>query len=112
VVVNPDYYVWDGDEYVGYYNGSYFYLSGNIWLPLSGDRYDRFHRWERSHSDWRSHAYRSRYEHRGYDAHHYYRDRSDRYDRNRYDNDRNRWDNDRHDRDNDRHDRDNDGHRH
>jgi hypothetical protein len=59
VYVVPDSYVWDGYEYVGYANGGYFYLSGSIWLPLERSRYERFHAWERHHSDWRSHAIRN-----------------------------------------------------
>ena len=56
--VVPDDYVWDGYEYVGFVGGAYFYLGpGNVWLSCEPYRLERFHGWERSHADWREHAY-------------------------------------------------------
>lgn len=53
----PDYYVWDGDEYVGVIGGQYYYLgSGNVWLPLDASRVTRWHHWENAHADWHAHA--------------------------------------------------------
>jgi hypothetical protein len=59
-VLIPDYYVWDGVEYVGVVGTQYVYLGpGNIWLICDGVRFDRFHRWESVHRDWRVHAIRN-----------------------------------------------------
>lgn len=53
----PDYYVWDGYEYVGVVGGQYYYLGpGNVWLVLDPARSARFHGWERDHANWRTHA--------------------------------------------------------
>jgi len=53
----PDYYVWDGVEFVGVIGTDYYYLgSGNVWLICDPDRLARFHDWERGHADWRTHA--------------------------------------------------------
>jgi hypothetical protein len=53
----PDYYVWDGYEYVGVVGGQYFYLGpGNVWIACDPVRLARFHGWERSHVNWRVHA--------------------------------------------------------
>ena len=56
----PDYYVWDGFEYVGVVGGQYLYLGpGNVWLVCEPYRLERFHGWERGHPDWQSHAIRN-----------------------------------------------------
>jgi len=53
----PDYYVWDGYEYVGVVGDQYYYLGpGNVWLVCEPFRLERFHGWERGHADWRAHA--------------------------------------------------------
>jgi hypothetical protein len=53
----PDYYVWDGYEYVGVVGDQYCYLGpGNVWLVCEPFRLERFHGWERGHPDWRTHA--------------------------------------------------------
>lgn len=57
VVVVPDYYVWDGYEYVGVVGDQYYYLGpGDVWVVCDPPRLERFHAWERGHPDWRSHA--------------------------------------------------------
>lgn len=57
VGVYPDYYVWDGYEYVGVVGGQYYYLGpGRVWLHCEPWRLERFHGWERYHSDWHTHA--------------------------------------------------------
>ena len=54
VVEVPDYYVWDGVEYVGFVGDTGFYLGpGNVWLVCEPFRVARFHDWERFHADWR-----------------------------------------------------------
>ena len=56
VVEVPDYYVWDGIEYVGFVGDTSFYLGpGNVWLVCDPIRVRRFHDWERVHVDWRVH---------------------------------------------------------
>lgn len=56
-VMVPESYTWDGVEYVGLVGDRYYYLgAGNVWLVAGPDRLAYFHGWERSHSDWRSHA--------------------------------------------------------
>lgn len=53
----PDGYVWDGYEYVGVVGDQYFYLgAGNVWIACEPWRVERFHGWERGHSDWRGHV--------------------------------------------------------
>jgi len=60
VVEVPDSYVWDGVEFVGVVGGAYFYLGpGDVWLACDPVRLERFHGWERYHSDWRDHAIRN-----------------------------------------------------
>lgn len=60
VAVVPDYYVWDGEEYVGVIGDQYYYLGpNNVWLTLDAPRQTRFHEWEKSHSDWRQHEIRN-----------------------------------------------------
>ena len=107
VAVVPQFYVWDGSEYVGAYNGDYYYLAGGgFWLPLDQNfsRHDRFHDWQGHHPDWRSHAIRSDYNyHRHSEPVRYYRDNDqrgmDRTDRDQRDRDQRDRD---HDRDHDR----------
>jgi hypothetical protein len=54
VVEVPDYYVWDGIEFVGYVGSSCFYLGpGNVWFVCDPIRVARFHDYERFHPDWR-----------------------------------------------------------
>jgi hypothetical protein len=56
VDVVPDYYVWDGVEYVGVVGSTYYYLGpDNEWIVCDSRRLARFHAWERIHSDWRAH---------------------------------------------------------
>ena len=65
VDVYPNYYVWDGYEYVGIVGGQYYYLGpGEVWFRCEPFRVTRFHEWESYHSDWRAHAiYNNRYRH-------------------------------------------------
>ncbi|HUA37720.1 MAG TPA: hypothetical protein VMA35_04885 [Candidatus Sulfopaludibacter sp.] len=59
-VVAPDYYVWDGFEYVGVVGGRYYYLGPrNVWIACEPFRLARFQDWERFHPDWRNHAIRN-----------------------------------------------------
>src|SRR5580704_20925 len=55
----PDNYVWDGTEYVGTIGSGYYYLSGDVWLPLDTPRLTRWHAYEHDHADWRTHAIRN-----------------------------------------------------
>jgi hypothetical protein len=56
----PDFYVWDGDEYVGVVGSQYYYLGpGNIWMVMDPPRLHRFQTWERGNPNWRSHATRN-----------------------------------------------------
>ena len=75
-VMVPDYYAWDGVEYVGFVGGQYFYLgAGNVWLVCEPFRLERFHGWEREHADWQTHAVRNdRYR---TDSHGHYQPRHD-----------------------------------
>lgn len=60
VQVAPDYYVWDGYEYVGIAGGRYYYLGpGHVWIACEPFRVTRFHDWERHHPDWHAHATRN-----------------------------------------------------
>ena len=52
----PDYYTWDGYEYVGVVNGQYVYWSGGVWVMAPPAIVFRFHGWERFHPDWHRHA--------------------------------------------------------
>jgi hypothetical protein len=63
VAYAPDYYTWDGNEYVGVSNGEYVYWTGGAWLIAPPFVLGRFHGWERYHHDWRRHAvpYRRRF---------------------------------------------------
>jgi hypothetical protein len=59
VVVYPDYYVWDGVEYVGLHGDRYFYLNaGGVWVDADPVILSRFRGWERYHPDWRRTATR------------------------------------------------------
>jgi len=65
VVEAPPFYVWDGFEYVGEYNGRFMYFGpGGGWVVCDPFILDRFHGWERYHADWREHAIRNDAEHR------------------------------------------------
>jgi hypothetical protein len=61
-VTAPEYYVWDGFEYVGWFNGAYVYWGGGVWLPCTPLILGRFHGWERYHPDWRRGAVHWRHE--------------------------------------------------
>jgi hypothetical protein len=53
----PDFYVWDGVEFVGLIGTQYVYLGpGDVWIAMDAPRLVRFHEWETAHADWRSHA--------------------------------------------------------
>ena len=53
----PDFYAWDGYEYIGFEGGVCFYLGpGNVWLRCEPWREHRFNGWERAHLDWQAHA--------------------------------------------------------
>ena len=56
----PQYYVWDGYEYVGMCGGQYVYWNGGAWLVCDGLILGRFHGWERYHPGWRRGAVRYR----------------------------------------------------
>lgn len=64
VTVFPDYYVWDGYEYVGVIDGEYYYLGpGNVWVACDPVRVHRFDVWVHAHPDWRAHATRNEHYH-------------------------------------------------
>jgi hypothetical protein len=52
----PEYYSWDGYEYVGLYGDQYVYWNAGAWVVCDGVRLGRFHGWERYHPGWRTHA--------------------------------------------------------
>ncbi len=54
----PEYYVWDGFEYVGVCGGQYVYWGGGAWLACDPLILGRFHGWERYHAGWRRGAIR------------------------------------------------------
>ncbi len=56
VTYAPEYYVWDGYEYVGVSNGQYVYWTGGSWIAAPPMIVGRFHGWTRYHPDWRRHA--------------------------------------------------------
>jgi hypothetical protein len=57
VTYYPEYYTWDGFEYVGVIGGNYFYLgAGNMWISCEPWRAHRFHEWEHYHQDWHRRA--------------------------------------------------------
>jgi hypothetical protein len=56
-VLVPDYYAWDGFEFVGVIGGEYVYLGpSQVWMVCEPFRLERFHGWEHGHGDWRDHA--------------------------------------------------------
>lgn len=59
----PDYYVWDGNEYVGVSGGQYVYWTGGVWIAAPPIVIGRFHGWARYHPDWHRHAFHYRREH-------------------------------------------------
>ena len=60
VEVVPTAYVWDGVEYVGEYNGGYYYYGpSGVWIGCDAVVLGRFHGWEGYHPDWRDHAFRN-----------------------------------------------------
>jgi hypothetical protein len=70
VGVYPDYYVWDGYEYIGVVGNQYYYLGpGNVWVVCDRVRLARFHDWERYHPDWHAHAIHNVHYHQGYVRH-------------------------------------------
>ena len=56
----PEYYTWDGYEYVGVCGGQYVYWGGGAWLACDAVILGRFHGWERYHPGWRGSAFRYR----------------------------------------------------
>lgn len=53
----PDYYVWDGYEYVGVVGDQDYYLGpGNVWIVCDPVRVRRFNVWVGAHPDWHAHA--------------------------------------------------------
>ena len=60
VVYTPEYYTWDGYEWVGVYGNQYVYWNGGAWIVCDAVILGRFHGWERSHPRWRggAHYYR------------------------------------------------------
>jgi hypothetical protein len=57
---SPDSYIWDGYEYVGVYDDTYYYLGPNDqWMRCEPWREHRFRDWEHSNPDWRNHARRN-----------------------------------------------------
>jgi len=61
----PEYYVWDGYEYVGWCGGQYVYSSPGGWVICDSIVLGRFHGWERSHRNWRRDTIR----YHGHDPH-------------------------------------------
>ena len=96
----PDYYVWDGSEYVGVINGQYYYLGpGNMWVPMDQPRWYRFHEWERHNGDWRHHEiYNDRFRHENHEW--------EEHEEHEHHGDEHHGDFDHHDRDHHDHDRD------
>ncbi len=58
VVVEPEYYIWDGYEYVGWYNGAWLYWNGGVWLGCPPFILGRFYSWQRWHPGWQHGAFR------------------------------------------------------
>jgi hypothetical protein len=53
----PDYYFWDGFEYVGWYGNAYYYWGpGNVWIICDPVRVQRVYTWKQAHPDWRAHV--------------------------------------------------------
>ncbi len=58
VEIVPATYVWDGVEYVGEYNGQFYYFGpGGAWIVCDSVVWGRFYAWEGVHPDWRLHVY-------------------------------------------------------
>jgi hypothetical protein len=56
VVVVPDTYIYDGDEYVGVVGGQYYYLGpGGAWVVMDPVRVHRFQVYVHDHPDWHGH---------------------------------------------------------
>jgi hypothetical protein len=56
VVIVPDTYIYDGDEYVGVVGGQYYYLGpGGAWVVMDPVRLHRFQVYVHAHPDWNSH---------------------------------------------------------
>ena len=55
--VVPDYYCWDGYEYVGWVGDRYYYLGpGHVWVACDPVRVRRFNAWASVHPQWRARA--------------------------------------------------------
>lgn len=55
--VVPDYYCWDGYEYVGWVGDRYYYLGpGQVWMTCDPVRVRRFEAWASVHPQWRAQA--------------------------------------------------------
>jgi hypothetical protein len=53
----PQYYVWDGYEYVGWSGQMYIYLAPHgDWVPCDKVVIARFHKYEKKHPNWRKEA--------------------------------------------------------
>ena len=66
----PDFYVWDGYEYVGVIGDQYYYLGpGHVWMVCDPVRLARWHDWEVVHVDWRTHATVNRHYRRDAEGH-------------------------------------------
>jgi hypothetical protein len=65
----PEYYTWDGYEYVGWCGGQYVYWGPRGWLVCDTVILGRFHGWERYHPDWRREATRYHDHDRGHEPH-------------------------------------------
>jgi hypothetical protein len=53
----PDYYFWDGYEYVAWYDDDYYYWgSGNTWIICDPPRRQRVTVWVQNHPNWRTEA--------------------------------------------------------
>jgi len=58
VSYTPEYYTWDGNEYVGVAGGQYVYWNAGVWVAAPPVVLGRFHGWERYHPAWRREAIR------------------------------------------------------
>ena len=52
----PDYYAWDGYEYVGVNGDQYVYWGGSAWIICDPVRVERFHVWIGHNPGWRARA--------------------------------------------------------
>ncbi|HEX3628621.1 MAG TPA: hypothetical protein VH280_24695 [Verrucomicrobiae bacterium] len=56
----PDFYVWDGNQFVGVVGNQYVFLGpGNVWMPMDPTRMRHFNSWATSHPNWRRQATRN-----------------------------------------------------